>query len=52
VKDRDGTSTNRNTYVLIYDGSSMYTLSSTGGLIKTGTVDSGGAPPDIVFSLV
>ena len=51
VKDRDGTSTNRNTYVLIYDGSRMYTLSSTGGLIKTGTVDSGGASPDIVFSL-
>lgn len=52
VRDRGNSSTNRNTYVLIYDGSSMYTLSRNGGLIKTGAVDSGGAPPDIVFSLV
>lgn len=52
VKDRDGTSTNRNTYVLIYDGSSMYTLSYNGGLTKTGSVDTGGNPPEIVFSLV
>ena len=52
VKDRDGTSTNRNTYVLIYDGSSMYTLSTTGKLNKVGNVDSGGNPPEIVFSLV
>ena len=51
VKDRDGTSTNRNTYILIYNGSSMYTLSSNGGLTKTGSVDSGGNPPEIVFSL-
>lgn len=51
VKDRGNTSTNRNTYVLIYDGLSMYTLSTTGGLTKTGNIDGGGSPPDISFAL-
>ena len=51
VKDRGNSSTNRNTYVLIYDGLSLYTLSGNGGLTKTGNIDQGGSPPDISFAL-